>query len=191
MQPPTGKSCLSHRDLGWSRAEGRLDLKIRSPPQVFCPGLRLRGQSWGIWYLSAVGATCLGVTCLGACSRSFRAGDRSRSSGLVGPRHMQHTSGRKFVRLAVEGQGSRFRNRLRMRHPKVVTHRRQSGSWAETISFPHKKSGAAQSPRRLKLMCAKSAIGTESPQETQPMTPAHDCSVLHVFAGTWQSPANL
>jgi hypothetical protein len=28
-------------------------------------------------------------------------------------------------------------------------------------------------------------------EETQPMIPAHDCSALHVFAGTWQSPANL
>jgi hypothetical protein len=26
---------------------------------------------------------------------------------------------------------------------------------------------------------------------SQPMIPAHDCHGLHVFAGTWQSPADL
>ena len=31
----------------------------------------------------------------------------------------------------------------------------------------------------------------EIPKDTQPMIPAHDCSALRVFAGIWQSPANL
>jgi hypothetical protein len=66
-----------------------------------------------------------------------------------------------------------------------------SNKWAESISFPHKKGGSTQSPQRLTLLCAKSAIGTESQQNSQPRIPAHDCPVLHVFAGTWQSRANL
>ena len=34
-------------------------------------------------------------------------------------------------------------------------------------------------------------VGGKTKSKTQPMIPAHDCSGLHVFAGTWQSPANL
>jgi len=34
-------------------------------------------------------------------------------------------------------------------------------------------------------------IGPRDWALTQPMIPAHDCTGLHVFAGTWQSPANL
>jgi len=45
------------------------------------------------------------------------------------------------------------------------------------------------------LACAKSVVRTDSPRQTwpsiQPMIPAHDCSGLHVSAGTWQSPADL
>ncbi len=50
---------------------------------------------------------------------------------------------------------------------------------------------SAETPQRLTVATSKVPQLRESPQETQPMIPAHDRSGLHVFAGTWQSPTNL
>ncbi len=61
--------------------------------------------------------------------------------------------------------------------------------------FSTQRGGRCASIATTVIWVCRKCLRPESAQETlaltQPMIPAHDCSGLYVFAGTWQSPANL